>query len=99
MHSPDMSLPCRMCTSLLDGLDGAAPDLMQRAGFAVVAKSPIDRLRSYARDRGRTNLRLVSSAGTSYNRDYHGENESEQLSRMNVFIRRDGVIRHSHATE
>ena len=99
MHSPDMSLPCRMCTSLLDGLDGAAPDLMQRAGFAVVAKSPIDRLRSYARDRGWTNLRLVSSAGTSYNRDYHGENESEQLSRMNVFIRRDGVIRHSYATE
>jgi len=30
------------------------------------------------------NLRLVSLAGTSYNRDYHGENEGEQLSRMNV---------------
>jgi predicted dithiol-disulfide oxidoreductase (DUF899 family) len=99
MFSPDMARPCRMCTSLLDGLDGAAPDLAQRAGFAVVAKSPIDRLRSYARERGWVNLRLVSSAGTTYNRDYHGENEDEQLSRMNVFTRRGGVIRHFYATE
>jgi predicted dithiol-disulfide oxidoreductase (DUF899 family) len=99
MFSPDMSPPCRMCTSLLDGPDGAAPDLTQRAGFAVVAKSPIDRLRSFARERGWVNLRLVSSAGTTYNRDYHGENEDEQLSRMNVFTRRDGVIGHSYATE
>jgi predicted dithiol-disulfide oxidoreductase (DUF899 family) len=99
MFSPDMPRPCRMCTSLLDGLDGAAPDLAQRAGFAVVAKSPIDRLRSYARERGWVNLRLVSSAGTTYNRDYHGENEDEQLSRMNVFTRRGGVLRHFYATE
>jgi predicted dithiol-disulfide oxidoreductase (DUF899 family) len=99
MFSPDMSRPCRMCTSLLDGLDGAAPDLVQRAGFAVVAKSPVDRLRSYASERGWVNLRLVSSAGTTYNRDYHGENEHEQLSRMNVFTRRGGVIRHLYATE
>lgn len=98
MFSPDMSRPCPMCTSLLDGLDGAAPDLAQRAG-AVVAKSPIDRLTSYARERGRVNLRLVSSANTTYNRDCHGENEDEQLSRMNVFTRRGGVIRHFYATE
>jgi predicted dithiol-disulfide oxidoreductase (DUF899 family) len=99
MFSPDMSRACRMCTSLLDGLDGAAPDLAQRAGFAVVAKSPIDRLTSYARERGWVNLRLVSSAGTTYNRDYHGENEDEQLSRMNVFTRRGEVTRHFYATE
>jgi predicted dithiol-disulfide oxidoreductase (DUF899 family) len=99
MFSPDMSRPCQMCTSLLDGLDGGTPDLVQRAAFAVVAKSPIDRLRSFARERGWVNLRLVSSAGTTYNRDYHGENEHEQLSRMNVFTRRGGIIRHLYATE
>jgi predicted dithiol-disulfide oxidoreductase (DUF899 family) len=99
MFSPDMARPCRMCTSVLDGLDGAAPDLVQRAGFAVVAKSPAGRLRSFARERGWVNLRMVSSADTTYNRDYHGEDEEEQLSRMNVFTRRDGVIRHSYATE
>jgi predicted dithiol-disulfide oxidoreductase (DUF899 family) len=99
MFSPDMSRPCRMCTSLLDGLDGGAPDLVQRAGFAVVAKSPIDRLRSFAEERGWVNLRLVSSAGNTYNRDYHGENEDEQLSRMNVFTRRGEMIRHIYGTE
>jgi predicted dithiol-disulfide oxidoreductase (DUF899 family) len=52
MYGPEMSRACRMCTSLLDGLDGAAPDVLERAGFAVVAKSPIGRLRQYARERG-----------------------------------------------
>jgi predicted dithiol-disulfide oxidoreductase (DUF899 family) len=100
MYSQDMSRPCQMCTSLLDGLDGAAPDVLERAGFAVVAKSPIDRLRQYARERGWVNLRLVSSAGTSYNSDYHGEDEhGDQVSRMNVFTRDGREIRHFWATE
>jgi predicted dithiol-disulfide oxidoreductase (DUF899 family) len=99
MYGPDMSRPCQMCTSLLDGLDGAAPDVLERAGFAVVAKSPIGRLRQYARERGWVNLRLVSSAGTSYNSDYHGEDDEDQVSRMNVFTRDDGAIRHFWASE
>jgi predicted dithiol-disulfide oxidoreductase (DUF899 family) len=100
MYSPDTARPCRMCTSLLDGLDGAVPDLDERAAFAVVAKSPVGDIRSYARERGWANLRLVSSAGTTYNRDYHGESASgEQLSRMNVFVRRSGQVHHFYATE
>jgi predicted dithiol-disulfide oxidoreductase (DUF899 family) len=93
MYGPDMARPCQMCTSLLDGLDGAAPDLGQRAVFAVVAKVPVGRLRSYARERRWGNLRLVSSAGSTYNRDYLGESASgEQLSRMNVFVQEQGRI-------
>lgn len=64
MYGPQMPRPCQMCTSLLDGLDGAVPDLAERAGFAVVATSPIGRIRAYARDRGWLNMRLVSSATT-----------------------------------
>jgi predicted dithiol-disulfide oxidoreductase (DUF899 family) len=100
MYGPDMAQPCPMCTSLLDGLDGAAADLTQRAAFAVVAKSPAGRLAAYARERGWLNLRLLSSAGTSYNRDYHGENASgEQTSTMNVFTRSGTEIRHFWASE
>jgi predicted dithiol-disulfide oxidoreductase (DUF899 family) len=99
MFSAEMAVPCPMCTSLLDGLDGMAPDLAQRAGFAVVARAPADRIGAYARQRGWANLRLVSSAGSSYNRDYHGERaDGQQASRMNVFSRRDGTIRHRYAT-
>ncbi len=100
MYGPELSRPCQMCTSLLDGLDGAAADVVQRAGFAVVAKSPVGRLRLYARERGWVNMRLVSSAGSTYNRDFHGEDDrGDQVSRMNAFTRDDGEIRHFWATE
>jgi predicted dithiol-disulfide oxidoreductase (DUF899 family) len=100
MYGPDMARPCPMCTSVLDGLDGAAADVAQLAGFAVVAKSPIGRLRAFARERGWANLRLLSSAGTCYNRDYHGEDaDGEQQSRMNVFTRDASGIRHFWASE
>ncbi len=43
---------------------------------------------------------LLSSAGNSYNIDYHGENAAGgQLPMMNVFVRRKGKIHHSYATE
>jgi len=100
MYAPDMDRPCQMCTSLLDGLNGAAPDIAHRTAFAVVAKSPLPELRAFARERGWANLRLLSSDGTTYNRDYHGESgDGEQRSRMNVFVRRGSQIRHFYATE
>jgi predicted dithiol-disulfide oxidoreductase (DUF899 family)/ketosteroid isomerase-like protein len=100
MYGPGMERPCQMCTSLLDGLDGAAPDVTERAAFAVVARAPIGQLREFARERRWVNLRLVSSAGTTYNADYHGETaDGEQRTRLNVFVRNDAQIRHSYATE
>jgi predicted dithiol-disulfide oxidoreductase (DUF899 family) len=100
MFAPGMERPCQMCTSLVDGLDGAAPDLVHRASFAVVAKAPVGALRGYARDRGWANLRLLSSAGSTYNADYHGEEaDGTQRSRMNVFVRAGDQVRHSYATE
>jgi predicted dithiol-disulfide oxidoreductase (DUF899 family) len=100
MYAPDMDRPCQMCTSLLDGLNGAAPDIAHRAAFAVAAKSPLPELRAFARERGWANLRLLSSAGTTYNRDYHGESpDGEQRSRMNVFVRRGSRIHHFYASE
>src|SRR5437868_3668300 len=37
MFGPQMSAPCVSCTSILDGLNGAAPHIRQRVNFAVVA--------------------------------------------------------------
>jgi len=100
MYGPQMDRPCPMCTSVVDSLDGAAPDIAQRAGFAVVASSPIGRIRAFARGRGWVHVPLVSSAGTTYNHDYHGENSGgEQLSRMNVLTLTNGEVRHFYATE
>lgn len=100
MYGPNMKQACPMCTAFLDSLDGAAPHVMQRVNLAVVAKSPMERIRDFARSRGWRNLRLLSSFRNRYNRDYHGESpEGGQLPSLNVFVRRDGKVRHFFHTE
>lgn len=100
MYGPKMASPCTSCTSILDGLNGTAPHVRDRVNFAVVAKSPLERIRALARERGWRNLRLLSSASNNYNRDYRGEApEGNQLPSLNVFHRRDGAIRHFYNTE
>src|SRR5579863_8621142 len=100
MYGPNMKEPCTSCTSILDGLNGASPHINQRISFVAVAKSPLQRIRAIARERGWKNLRILSSEGTSYNRDYQGENaKGDQTPSLNVFTRRDGRIYHFYNTE
>jgi predicted dithiol-disulfide oxidoreductase (DUF899 family) len=100
MYGPAMKQPCTSCTSILDGLDGEAPHISQRVNLAVVAKSPIKRLRQWAKDRGWRHLRLLSSANNTYNADYHGEDaKGSQFPTLNVFVRRGGAIHHTYCTE
>jgi predicted dithiol-disulfide oxidoreductase (DUF899 family) len=92
--------PCPSCTALIDQLDGAAEHATQRINLAVAGKAPIERIQSFARERGWRRLRLLSSAGTSYNRDYLAETpDGGQQPMLNVF-RRDGeTIRHFWGSE
>jgi predicted dithiol-disulfide oxidoreductase (DUF899 family) len=95
MYGPKMEKPCPMCTSLLAAWDGEALDIEQRAGFAMVAKSPIERLTAYKRDRGFRHLRMYSSGANTFNRDYHADGPNgEDFPALNVFTRRDGITRH-----
>ena len=73
MYGPAMERPCPLCSSMLDGLDGQAPHITQRVALAVAARSPIGRIRAAAAERGWRRLRLISSAGNSYHRDYLSE--------------------------
>lgn len=100
MYGPEMEHPCPLCTSFLDGLNGQAHHIRQSVALAVTAKSPIERIRDFARGRGWTRLRLVSSAGSSYQRDYHGELDSaEQWPMMNVFAKRGDGVHHFWGSE
>jgi predicted dithiol-disulfide oxidoreductase (DUF899 family) len=66
----------------------------------VVARSDPDRIRTFANERGWRYLRLLSSRGNTYNRDYHAETlEGEQRPILNVFVREGGQFRHWWATE
>src|SRR5258708_27135127 len=69
----DDEQPCPHCTSMLDALDGAAQHITQRVNFAVVAKAELSRVLAHAHARGCRGPGLLSSAGTTYNRDYLGE--------------------------
>jgi predicted dithiol-disulfide oxidoreductase (DUF899 family) len=100
MYGPEMAQACPMCSSMLDSLDGAAQHAGQNINLAVVAKSPPERIRALAESRGWRRLHLLSSAGNSYNRDYHGETAAgAQIPCLNVFARRDGRTHHVFATE
>jgi predicted dithiol-disulfide oxidoreductase (DUF899 family) len=99
MYGPEDE-PCPSCTSILDSMNGAAPHVMQRVNLAVVAKSPIERIRDFAKVRGWNNLRLLSSAKNSYNRDYHSESATgSQMPNLNVFVKRGNQVHHVFSTE
>jgi predicted dithiol-disulfide oxidoreductase (DUF899 family) len=100
MYGPTMADACPMCTSFIDGLNGNGQHLRQRVNLVVAARSPIQRIRDFARGRGWRNLRLVSSAKNTYNRDYYGESpDGSQETMMNVFVRRNGKVHHFYGSE
>jgi predicted dithiol-disulfide oxidoreductase (DUF899 family) len=115
MYGPERALPCPGCTHLLDGIEGAARHIGQRAALHIVAKSPVARLAAWAHERGWEHLSLLSTAGNSYDADYFGDtsNFSPAMRRQhhvpdgkdwdetifNVFHRKDGVIRHCWGSE
>jgi predicted dithiol-disulfide oxidoreductase (DUF899 family) len=92
--------PCPSCVALLDQLDGAAEHATPLVNLAVVAKAPLTRVLTFAEERGWRRLRLLSSAGNTYNRDYLAEtDEGAQRPMLNVFHRDGGVIRHFWGSE
>ena len=92
--------PCPSCVALLDQLDGAVEHAEEHVNFVAIAKAPLERVLTFARERGWRRLRLLSSAGTTYNRDYLGETaEGAQRPMLNVFHRDGGTIRHFWGSE
>ncbi|MDC0666771.1 DUF899 family protein [Nannocystis radixulma] len=100
MFGPERARPCSMCTPLLDGLDAAEPNIRQRLPLVVVAESPLAKLRAFTEERGWRRLRLLSTAGNRYNRDYHGKgSEGGDTTMLNVFRREGDTVRHFWGTE
>lgn len=93
MFGQQRARPCPMCTSLLSAWDGEARDVEQRIALAVVARSPIERLVAFKKERGWKGLKLYSDIGGDYTRDYVSAVDAD-IPGFNVFTRRDGVIRH-----
>jgi predicted dithiol-disulfide oxidoreductase (DUF899 family) len=101
MFAPDAENACRMCTMWADGYDAVTPHVSDKANLVLVAKAEIGKLGAWARGRGWTRLRLLSSHDSSFNRDFHMETETgAQRPGVSVFVRDPrGVIRHTWTSE
>jgi predicted dithiol-disulfide oxidoreductase (DUF899 family) len=115
MYGPERERPCPGCTHFLDGLDGAVQHINQRLNVAVVAKSPLPRILAFAKERGWRRLRLLSTAGNTYDHAYFGDSKGlpiavrEQqdfkagvewdMPMLNVFHRDGKTIRHFWGSE
>ena len=94
MFGPQRARPCPMCTSLLSAWDGEARDVEQRVALAVVARSPIERLVAFKKERGWHGLKLYSDTSGAFSRDYHAITpDGGDTAAFTVFTRRDGRIR------
>jgi predicted dithiol-disulfide oxidoreductase (DUF899 family) len=95
MYGPQRERPCPMCTSLLSAWDGEARDMMQKVALAVVARSPIERLAAFKKERGWRYLKLYSDPTGDFSRDFHAiaPNGGDEAG-LHVFSRRDGTVRH-----
>jgi predicted dithiol-disulfide oxidoreductase (DUF899 family) len=92
--------PCPSCVALLDQLDGMVEHAEQHVSFAVVAQAPLEQVLAFAEERGWRRLRLVSSAGTTFKRDYLAETlAGHQRPMLTVFHRDGDTIRHFWSSE
>jgi len=90
--------PCPSCTSFLSAWNGIAVNLRERVAIAVTARSPIERLLEYKRQRAFANLPFVSDLRGDYTRTYVNAEDAD-IPGFSVFTRRDGMVRHFYSGE
>lgn len=98
MFGPEREAPCPMCTSFMGGFDHKIADMSQRVGVAFTARAPIERLIDAKASRGWSALPVYSDQSGDYTRAYVAADDAD-MPALNVFTRRDGVVRHFWSDE
>lgn len=102
MFGPGWDHPCPSCTSLMDGFDRTWYSVSQDVAFVGVSKAPAARIDEWARERGWSQIPLLSAAGNTFQADYKCQDVNDddmQWPVMLSFTKRDGKIFHFWATE
>jgi predicted dithiol-disulfide oxidoreductase (DUF899 family) len=98
MYGPQRKTPCPSCTSFLSAWNGIAVNLRERVAIVVTARSPIERLVEYKRQRGFANLPFASDLAGEYTRTYVSADDAD-MPGFSVFTRQDDVVRHFYSGE
>lgn len=98
MFGPKRERPCPMCTAMLSSWDGAARNVSERVALAVTARSPLERMLAFKKERGWRNLALYSDREGDFTRAYVSAEDGD-VPALNVFTRRDGSLRHFWSAE
>lgn len=69
MFGPQRERPCPMCTNWLGSVAGNAADISQRVALKIFGRSPVERQRAFAQERGWRGLEFVQTLGDDYARD------------------------------
>lgn len=93
MFGPQRERACPMCTAMLTSWDGTARNLRERVALAVTARSPIERLLDFKKERGWQNLRMYADIKGDYTRSYVSAEDGD-VPGLSIFTRRNGTIRH-----
>jgi len=99
MYGKRQVQPCPMCIAWLDAWNGVAYYLAERVDVAIVAAADNASLRTFARQRGWNNLRMLSAGKSTFKYDLASEDsEGHQDSTVSVFERdRSGRLRHFYS--
>ena len=94
MFGPGWDKPCMSCTSLMDGFDRAWYSVSRDAAFAGIAKAQPARINGWAKERGWSQIPLLSGYESPFQADYkcQGENDDKQMAGMMVFKKTNGTI-------
>jgi predicted dithiol-disulfide oxidoreductase (DUF899 family) len=93
MFGPQRERACPMCTAMLTSWDGTARNLRERVALAVTARSPVERLLDFKKERGWKNLQVYSDTKGDYTRAYVSAEDGD-VPGLTVFTRSEGTVRH-----
>jgi predicted dithiol-disulfide oxidoreductase (DUF899 family) len=102
MFGPNWDKPCPSCTSLMDGFDRTWYSVVQDAAFAAIAKAPAEKINAWAKERGWSQIPLLSGYESPFQADYKCQDPAKddmQWPVMHAFRKRDGKIFHFWGTE
>ncbi len=90
MFGPERERPCPMCTNWLGSVNGNAADIGQRVALRIIGRSPVERQKAFAAERGWTDLDFLQTVDDGYALDLGLLNDDGSENPALIVFRRDG---------